>query len=35
MIVLEQNGTITLSANKIKLVGEKVIDIDGTEININ
>ncbi|ELQ6221467.1 type VI secretion system tip protein VgrG [Cronobacter turicensis] len=35
MIVLEQNGTITLSANKIKMVGEKVIDIDGTEININ
>ncbi|ORM53264.1 type IV secretion protein Rhs, partial [Mixta calida] len=35
MIILEQNGTITLSANKIKLVGEKVIDIDGTEIHIN
>ncbi|ELQ6117247.1 type VI secretion system Vgr family protein [Cronobacter sakazakii] len=35
MLVLEQNGTITLSANKIKMVGEKVIDIDGTEININ
>ncbi|PQV84423.1 type VI secretion system Vgr family protein [Cronobacter sakazakii] len=35
MIVLEQNGTITLSANKIKMVGEKVIDIDGAEININ
>ncbi|EJS93147.1 Rhs element Vgr protein subfamily, putative [Pectobacterium wasabiae CFBP 3304] len=35
MIVLEQNGTITLSANKIKLVGEKVIDIDGTQIDIN
>ncbi|WP_315312765.1 type VI secretion system Vgr family protein [Pantoea vagans] len=35
MIVLEQNGTITISANKIKLVGEKVIDIDGTQIDIN
>ncbi|WP_313552670.1 type VI secretion system tip protein TssI/VgrG [Pantoea sp.] len=35
MIVLEHNGTITISANKIKLVGEKVIDIDGTQIDIN
>ncbi|EPB6698045.1 type VI secretion system Vgr family protein [Escherichia coli] len=35
MIVLEQSGTITLSANKIKIVGEKIIDIDGTEINLN
>ncbi|WP_338567499.1 type VI secretion system tip protein TssI/VgrG [Erwinia sp. E_sp_B01_3] len=35
MIVLEKDGTITLSGTKLKLIGEKVIDLDGTQIDIN
>ncbi|WP_345830362.1 type VI secretion system tip protein TssI/VgrG [Erwinia sp. HDF1-3R] len=35
MIVLEKDGTITISGTKLKLVGEKEIDLDGTKIDIN
>lgn len=35
MIVMEKDGTITLSGTKLKLIGEKMIDLDGKQIDIN
>jgi type VI secretion system secreted protein VgrG len=35
MIVLEKNGTVTISGNKIKIIGEKHVDVNGKLIDIN
>ena len=35
MIVLEKNGTVTISGNKIKVIGEKHVDVNGKLIDIN
>jgi type VI secretion system secreted protein VgrG len=35
MIVLEKNGTVTISGNKIKVIGEKHVDVNGKLIDLN
>jgi type VI secretion system secreted protein VgrG len=35
MIILEKDGKITISGKKIKMVGEKIVDIDGEEVAVN